>query len=218
MDSEMRPSDTIVVESMRDAGAVASLKARGDIVSLSMAKILDAVVDAGRQEDLFGGDPPTRSKQVDRLRSIVKRQVKAGLMGEVEEASEGGGRGYYVYAERAESDRVVTVAAFEGLEIEEQTSKKKRRKATTDDERMARPEWGRNLSHKTYHEWLDWREDFYKRKLKGDLAAENGILLPDDFSLDTLCEMWAAGGSGFNERKLVKRLRERFPAGVAAKD
>ena len=209
MDSEMRPLDRIIAECMADTGAIASRAARNVDLSYSMATILDVLLGAGKEKEFFGEDPPERKKQVDRMRSCVKRMVTDGFMGEQSSATDGKGKGYYVYQEEMPGeDR--EIPKFEVTET-------KQPQRTTDEERMARPEWGQKLTLKVFREWLAWSADFTIRKLAGDLAVENKIALPEDFTNHDLCALWGAGGSGFNERKLIKQLREKFPVAEAAK-
>ncbi len=209
MDSEMRPLDRIVAECMADTGAIASVQARDVDLSYSMATILDVLIEAGKEKEFFGKNPPERKKQVDRMRSSVKRMVSDGFMGEVSSASDGKGKGYYVFQEEmpGEERKIPNFEVTEGVKPQR----------TTDEERMARPEWVQKLTLKVFKEWLAWSADFTTRKLAGDLAAENKIDLPEDFTNHDLCELWGAGGSGFNERKLIKQLREKFPVAEAVK-
>lgn len=208
MDSELRPLDRIIAECMADSGAIASRAARNVDLSYSMATILDVLLEAGKEKEFFGKDPPERKKQVDRLRSCVKRMVTDGFMGEKSSATDGKGKGYYVFQEELPGEER-KIPNFEVTEAKPQK--------TTDEERMARPEWGRKLTLKVYKEWIGWSADFSLRKLTEGKAEENGIDLPEDFTGDDLCTMWGAGGSGFNERKLIKQLREKFPVAKAAK-
>ncbi len=213
MDSEMRPLDRVLAECMAKSGAIASVQERDVEVTFSMATALDAVIDMGK-ENVYFGRPLERKKQVDRVRTSIKRMVKGGFMGEVPKCSDGSGKGYYVYEEEFEKKAVeVPVEKFDGLEIKEKAKPQK----TTDEERMARPEWGQKLTLKVYKEWLAWSADFTLRKLCGGLALENKIDLPEDFTNHDLCAMWGDGGSGFNERKLIKQLREKFPAAESVK-